>query len=153
MRPGRRVAIDFGQSRIGLAVSDQQAILASPLGTFPNGDDLSELLQSIPDGVIEVYVGLPTSLKGDNTVSTTSAVAFASQVQKALNLPVRLVDERLTTSLSHSRMREVGRSQRESKRFIDQLAAVAILESAMNAEKLTGQIPGVSVEDWKSQND
>ncbi|NBW73794.1 MAG: Holliday junction resolvase RuvX [Microbacteriaceae bacterium] len=153
MRPGRRVAIDFGQSRVGLAVSDQQAILASPLGTFPNSDDLSEIIQSIPEDVIEVYVGLPTSLKGGKTASTSSAVAFASQMQKALNLPVRLVDERLTTSLSHARMREVGKSQRESKGFIDQLAAVAILESAMTAERLTGQIPGVSVEDWKSQND
>lgn len=146
--------MDYGESRIGLAKSDSEAILASPVATLLNNDDvLAHVLELIPDSCLEIYVGLPLNLQNDITVSTKSAVSFAIRLAAQTNKPVRLIDERLTTSIANSQLRELGINQKKARANIDQLAAVAILEYALNMERNTGRIPGKSLDEWIKAND
>lgn len=146
--------MDYGESRIGLAKSDSEAILASPVATLLNNDDvLTHVLELIPDSCLEIYVGLPLNLHNDITVSTKSAVSFAIRLAAQTNKPVRLIDERLTTSIANSQLRELGINQKKARANIDQLAAVAILEYALNMERNTGIIPGKSLDEWIKAND
>ena len=146
--------MDYGESRIGLAKSDSEAILASPVATLLNNDDvLTHVLELVPDSCLEIYVGLPLNLQNDITVSTKSAVAFAMRLAAQTNKPVRLIDERLTTSIANSQLRELGINQKKARANIDQLAAVAILEYALNMERSTGRIPGKSLDEWIKAND
>lgn len=150
MRPGKRLAIDVGRKRIGVAISDVNGILASPLQNVVSAE---ELVQLLPDDLLEIYVGLPLNLAGTSTASTELAIDFALELSKAVEIPVRLVDERMTTAMANQQLREIGKSQKDARSTIDQMAAVAILEYAMQLERNTGKEPGVSLEDWRDSND
>ena len=158
MRPGRRLAIDVGKARVGIAISDPHAILASPVTTIDREslvDNLEQLFQSVEDfnALLEIYVGLPLNMSGLITPSTLDAVQFAQRLAEATAVPVLLVDERLTTSLSNAHLREIGKSQKVARSTIDQMAAVAILEYAFQVERNTGAIPGLSLEEWRRTNE
>ncbi len=144
MRIGKRVAIDVGAVRNGMAVSDKDGILASPLATVAS---IEECIDLIDDSVIEIYVGLPLNLRGVATKSTARALKFAQALANSLSIPIRLIDERLTTALANTQLREVGKSQKEAKATVDQMAAVAILEFALLIERNTGAQPGKSLEE------
>jgi putative Holliday junction resolvase len=150
LRPGRRIAIDVGTKRIGVAVSDFHGILASPLATINAEQEVSvvwnEILENAPEEFLEVYVGLPIGLSGNETKSTENATDFASKLASLVTIPVYLVDERLSTSLANQQLREVGKSQRDARSSIDQMAAVAILEYALDIERNSGKTPGSLVE-------
>jgi len=158
LRPGRRLAIDVGKARIGLAISDVHGILASPLATLArsdyeaNPDFLFTLVVDFPD-LLEIYIGLPLNLQGRSTSSTEDAVEFAQSLSAITNVPIRLVDERMTTAISNQQIRELGKSQKEARSTIDQMAAVAILEYAFQIERNSTKVPGLSLEEWRSQND
>lgn len=157
LRSGRRLAVDVGKVRVGLALSDFHGILASPLATVIRTDDLSNCineivaLSSAEDSLLECYVGAPINLKGEQTASTSDAVEFASLLQEFLEVPVRLIDERLSTSLANTQLKQVGKSQKQARATIDQMAAVAILEYALSVEKASGNQPGLSIADWKEK--
>ena len=158
MRPGRRLAIDVGKARVGVAISDPHAILASPVTTLDREslvDNLELLFQSVEDfnTLLEIYVGLPLNMAGLITPSTLDAVQFAQRLAEATAVPILLVDERLTTSLSNAHLREIGKSQKDARSTIDQMAAVAILEYAFQVERNTGAIPGLSLEEWRRTNE
>lgn len=158
MRPGRRLAIDVGAARVGIAISDQHAILASPLVTLQRvnlDNSFSELFESVDnfDDILEIYIGLPLNLAGEKTQSTLDAVSFAKELYKQTDKPVLLIDERLTTSLSNQRLREVGKSQKDARSTIDQMAAVAILEYAFLVENNSNARPGQSLEEWSAANE
>jgi putative Holliday junction resolvase len=87
------------------------------------------------------------------TPSTLDAVQFAQRLAEATAVPVLLVDERLTTSLSNAHLREIGKSQKDARSTIDQMAAVAILEYAFQVERNAGAIPGLSLEEWRRTNE
>ena len=93
----------------------------------------------------EVLVGLPLNMRGEDTASTQDAREFAAAVAAASTLPVRLVDERLSTVSAHAALRSSGRSQRSSRSIIDQVAAVVLLQQALDIEKSTGRPPGTPV--------
>ena len=158
MRTGRRLAIDVGKVRVGLAISDFHGILASPLTTIPR-DSLSESLELLFSSVeefedlLEIYVGLPINMKGEMTSSTQDALLLADQVASATKVPVRLIDERLTTSLANQQLRSLGKSQKDARSSIDQMAAVAILEYAFQVEANSNAAPGISLEEWREEND
>ena len=158
MRTGRRLAIDVGKVRVGLAISDFHGILASPLTTIAR-EDLSEnieaLICSVDDfeELLEIYVGLPINMKGEMTSSTYDAILVASQISNSTSIPVRLVDERLTTSLANQQLRSLGKSQKDARSTIDQMAAVAILEYAFQIEANGNTAPGISLEEWREEND
>jgi putative Holliday junction resolvase len=159
VRTGRRLAVDVGQARIGLAISDFHGILASPLFTLQRKEDLSasiaELLEfaNVEGPVIEIYVGLPTNLKGISTPSTLDAVSFAEAIAASTEIPVLLIDERFSTSLANSQLKEIGKSQKSARSTIDQMAAVAILEYALSIERSSGENPGISTADWRASNE
>ena len=159
LRIGRRLAIDVGQARIGLAISDFHGILASPLATVQANEDLYSVCSEIMDvaerdgELLEIYVGIPINLQGKSTASTLSALAFAEALANQTNTPVYLLDERLTTSLANAQLKEVGKSQKDARSTIDQMAAVAILEYALTVEKQSGQRPGLEISDWRRENE
>lgn len=147
MRHGRRIAVDSGTARIGVAASTVDGILSSPLATVTVSDQAtSELVKLITDcEAIEVYVGLPLNLAGNFTKSTDQAIELARKLDELLDVEVRLVDERLSTRAAQSQLHFSGKNSRQSRSLIDAAAASLILEDAIAFEKATGQKPGKAV--------
>jgi putative Holliday junction resolvase len=147
MRTGVRVGIDVGKARIGVARSDAHAMLATPIETVPRaatGDaDIRRILEIARDlEPIEIVVGLPLALSGGHTASTDDAVTFATALATASGFPVRLVDERLSTVSAHSALRTSGKAQKGSRGVVDQIAAVIILQHALDVERGSAVPPG-----------
>ena len=156
MRNGRRLAVDAGKARVGLAISDQDGILAVPFETVARLESLADTGEAVAKAIddysfIEVYVGLPLSLSGLPTPSTTDAVSLAQAISAATHLPVRLIDERLTTVSAAANLRLAGRNAKNSRSVIDQESAAIILEQALSGERSTGNPPGVALEDYVNQ--
>jgi putative Holliday junction resolvase len=149
-RLGRRIGVDFGVARIGVAVSSVDGIISSPLATLQNNDEaLSGLLDLISEQEpIEIYVGLPLNLQGEHTQSTVLAIAFAKQLFQSGVTNLRLVDERMSTRAAQSQLHASGKNSRQSKGVIDAAAATLIVESALSYERATGQIPGIDVSEF-----
>lgn len=157
MRSGRRIAFDVGMARIGVAVSDPQGILASPREFIKRDQNQSTTLELMLKVVaqeepIEIYVGLPLNLQNKQTLSTQDAVGIASGLQQKCDVPVRLVDERMTTRIASSAMSGLGKTTREQRGTIDSAAAAVILEHALQFERANGQIPGTSLGAFDSGN-
>jgi putative holliday junction resolvase len=144
MRPGVRLAVDPGQVRIGVAACDPQARLAVPVETVPRGPgDLARLADLVAErAAIEVVVGLPRSLSGADGPAAGRAREFATALAAAVGVPVRLVDERLTTVSATRQLQAAGRSSRQQRDVVDQAAAVVLLQDALDTERATGQLPG-----------
>ena len=159
LRPGRRLAVDVGQARVGLAVTDIHAILASPLATVARLKSTTDSVDAVflalseVGEVLEIYVGVPINLQGKSTLSTDDALSFAGVLQEASGLEVRLIDERLTTSMANNQLKQIGKSQKDARSTIDQMAAVAILEFALSVVKNTGLAPGLSIQEWRERNE
>ncbi|MCU1417199.1 MAG: ruvX, partial [Schumannella sp.] len=100
---------------------------------------------------VEIVVGLPISLSGRDTASTTDAREFARALAQAVGVPVRLVDERLSTVTAQRNLREAGRRARGSRPVIDQAAAVIILQNALDFERSATRPPGAPVDPHESQ--
>ena len=148
MRAGVRLGVDVGTVRIGLARSDPHGVLALPVVTVPRGSgDVAEIVrQSSEFDAMEIIVGLPLAMSGGDSASTRDARDFAARLATAVpGIDVRLVDERLTTVSAHQVLRASGRSSRTSRPVIDQVAAVIILQHALDAERTGGALPGAVV--------
>jgi putative Holliday junction resolvase len=143
MRSGVRLGVDVGRARIGIARSDLHGMLATPVATVPRGDgDIAEIHRLAREiEVSEVIVGLPLSLSGASTASTEDARQFAEQLAST-GLTVRLVDERLSTVSANQALRANGRTARNSRSVVDQVAAVIILQHALDVERSRGVAPG-----------
>lgn len=148
MRRGARLAIDPGGARIGVATCDPGGLLATPLETVPAGPGQWERLVGLVDEVdaVEVVVGLPLRLSGEEGPAAAGARLFADELARRLCVPVRLVDERLTTRAATRGLRSAGRSSRSGRAVVDQAAAVELLQGALDAERATGRAPGEPVE-------
>ena len=93
-----------------------------------------------------VYVGLPRHLSGSEGAASQAARAYAVQLAQAISpVPVRMVDERMSTVSAHQALHASGRSGRSHRQVVDQAAAVVILQSALDAESATGRRPGERV--------
>ena len=128
----RILAVDWGERRIGLAVSDPLGILATGLPTLEIRGE-AEAVARVADtirtvGAESVVVGLPLTLSGGRGSSAIAAERFARLIEEASGVPVALYDERLTSALAERRMRETGAHTRGRKGKVDQGAAVALLE-------------------------
>ena len=145
---GRRLAIDFGDVRIGLAVSDTTALVASPLRTIQNRVDnvvaLNQEITSIvlDDAISVVYIGLPIHLSGGEGTSTEKVRHFAQELRSYIgsHIEMRLVDERLSTKSAISQAKSIGKKL--TREDVDQMAAVAILEFALQWESSSGRLAG-----------
>ena len=148
-RRGVRLGVDVGKARVGVARCDPDGMLAVPVETVPRNEASVARITALANeyDAFEVLVGLPVSLSGGDTASTADARAFAGELATATGRPVRLVDERLSTVSAHAALRESGRSQRSSRRIVDQVAAVVLLQQAIDVEKGTGTPAGVLMSD------
>jgi putative holliday junction resolvase len=151
MEKGRRLAIDVGSVRIGLAICDPDGILSSPIPALGRSNELMDTLQLVSElvaenSVIEVYVGDPISLSGGQSASTRDAREFAEKLAAQISVPIRLVDERLTTVTASAKLRISGKDAKQSRSFIDSASAVEILEQALATIRVSGKAPGQLVE-------
>ena len=141
MREGRRLAFDYGDVRIGVAQSDRSGILASPLVTvLAQSASLSKELREIIEESDPIYLvlGLPKNLSGAGSAKVESVRNFAQLLREVTDLPIYFVDERLTTVSAARSLKAAGRNTRDARLEIDMAAAVSILESALNSERLQG---------------
>ena len=150
------MGVDVGNARVGLALCDPDGILATPLKTLrrdlkKNSDRrvLRKLIEV--NEVTEVFVGLPKTMRGGESPSTLMAREYAEALVQELaaddaSVPVWLVDERLTTVSAHRSLHEAGVSSREFKTMVDQVAAVNILQHAVDTLKAGQHLAGYRVE-------
>ena len=145
MRHGVRLGLDPGDARIGVARSDPTGFLATPLETVRRGSgDVRRIVRLAAEAeAVEVVVGLPRSLSGGEGPAAAKTRSWASTLARALApLPVRLVDERLTTVSAEAMLRDRGVKGRARRAVVDQAAAVVILQQALDTERATGTPPG-----------
>jgi putative pre-16S rRNA nuclease len=150
VRPGVRLGIDPGDARIGVARCDPSGIIATPVETVRRGKgDLSRIAAiAAEEGAVEVVVGLPRSLQGGEGPAAAKVRQFATALARRLApVPVRLVDERLTTVSAEAMLRDRGRKGRGRRAVVDQAAAVLILQTALDSERISGVAPGETVEE------
>lgn len=148
MRLGVRLGVDVGSVRVGVARSDDGGVMASPLCTIRRdvkyGTDLDQLADLVDDhNVVEVIVGLPLTLDGKARIAAVKATEFAQELADLISpVSVRMVDERLSTTIAHNAMQSAGKNSRQRRPLVDQAAAVVILDTALDVERATGQPPG-----------
>lgn len=135
---GRRLGIDVGAVRVGVALSDPAPMLAAPLVTLPRDErdrsDVGTLVGLVAEHeVVEIVVGLPKTLAGKTGVAAESAIAYAELLGERVTVPVRLADERLTTVSAGRMLSDRGVRGRKQRGVIDQAAAVAILQTWLDA--------------------
>ena len=138
MERGRRIAFDYGDVRIGVAVSDPDSILASPLITLKTVDkNLTKQISAILDDIkpVAIYVGRPVLLSGKEGTSTDKVVGFIEILRAITQVPIEMIDERMSTISAARNLRDAGHKAKDSKNAIDMAAAVAILEFALEIEK------------------
>jgi putative holliday junction resolvase len=138
MERGRRIAFDYGDARIGVAATDQDSILVSPITTLATSSrnlfkDIAEIFEEV--NPIAVYVGKPTNLNGVDSTATSKVLNFVEDLKKITEIPISLVDERMSTVSASRSLREAGLDSKKSKSIIDMAAAVGILEFAITMEK------------------
>ena len=138
MERGRRIAFDYGDVRIGVAASDQDSILVSPITTLATSSrnlfkEIAEIFEEV--NPIAVYVGKPTNLSGVDSIATSKVLNFVNDLKKITEIPISLVDERMSTVSASRSLREAGLDSKKSKSIIDMAAAVGILEFAITMEK------------------
>jgi putative Holliday junction resolvase len=134
---GRLLAVDWGERRIGLAVSDPSGMIASPVGFIVRRagkrPPIAELVRRGAELAVEGWVvGLPLDGNGDDTPRATEARSVAAELTKRTGLPARLVDERFTTAAALRAIREMGGSTRGRKGDVDALAATFLLQHALS---------------------
>ncbi|WP_247040178.1 Holliday junction resolvase RuvX [Arthrobacter rhizosphaerae] len=152
---GIKLGVDVGTVRVGVAVCDRDGILATPLRTLERNAKknidvriLAGLAAEL--GAVEIFVGLPRTLKGEEHASARMAEDYAGLLVEALEhagfeVPVRLIDERLSTVTAHRNLHAAGMSSRNHRKVVDQVAAAGILQHAIDMQKARGTDVGSRV--------
>ena len=157
-RPGVRIGIDVGSVRIGVSRTDPDAVLAVPVTTVARPrrgsaarTDLMELATIVAEhDPLELVVGLPVTLQGQEGPAAAAVRAYVAELvaeldERHIDVPVRLVDERLSTAVASRHLRAAGRDSRSGRAVIDQAAAVVIVQDTIDFERATGRAPGTVV--------
>jgi putative Holliday junction resolvase len=143
---GRRLGVDVGKVRVGVALSDPDGILASPLVTVPRDmgaaadsvpADIAELVRLVREHeAVQVVVGLPVRLDGSEGTAAIDIRAYAERLAGAVgHVPVVLADERMSTVVASRRLAERGVRGKRQRAVVDQAAAVEILQSWLDAQR------------------
>lgn len=142
----------MGDARVGIAQSDLDGIIASPVDTFARETSAAQLQRHIVEtGASRIYVGLPRNMDGSEGAAASKARAFIDELCALEPLEgegeyeVFLIDERLTTVSAHRALSASGRRMKNHRSVVDQVAAVMILQSALDQEKARGTTAG---EQW-----
>lgn len=152
MRRGVRLGVDVGSVRVGLAACDPAGLVASPVETLARDaaglSDVRRIAAEVLEReAIEVVVGLPLSMSGREGPAAAAARGYAAQIaRRVAPAPVRLVDERLSTVSAHQALHAAGRRGRSQRQVVDQVAAVIVLQQALDAERSSGRAPGSLVD-------
>jgi putative Holliday junction resolvase len=152
---GPKLGVDVGRVRVGLAGSDRDGLLATPVRTLARdvkrNSDLRILVREARErGAVEIFVGLPKNLSGHEAESARMARDYAqlladALVREGIEAPVRLIDERLSTVSAHRSLRQAGLSTRDHRKVVDQVAAVEILQHAIDMQRSLGRDVGDQV--------
>jgi putative holliday junction resolvase len=152
---GTKLGVDVGLARVGLAGSDPGGILATPIRTLKRdakkNSDIRVLVREAAErSAVQVFVGLPRTMKGGESASTQMAREYADLLAQALAdadlaVSVNLIDERLTTVSAHRTLHSAGMSSREHRKVVDQVAAVEILQQALDMQRALGRDVGSPV--------
>jgi putative holliday junction resolvase len=128
------LALDLGRARIGVAISDELQLLAHPLETTPADDQAtSRLAQIIREKKVDhVVVGIPRQMNGQIGAAATEALRFVEKLRTILPCPVVTWDERLTTVAAHRALRDAGKKTRDTRNYVDQVAAQMILQGYLD---------------------
>ena len=142
---GRRLGVDVGKVRVGVAMSDPDGILATPLETVQRDlsgkdtvpSDIARIGALVDENmIVEVIVGLPVTLNGTESFAAAESRAYASLLEKSLvDVPVWFADERLTTAMASRRLAERGVKGKRRKAVVDQAAAVEILQQWLDQQR------------------
>ncbi|WP_261561522.1 Holliday junction resolvase RuvX [Frankia tisae] len=149
VRPGVRIGVDVGSVRVGVAASDPGGVLAVPVTTLArdkrHNADIEQLVQIARDRqAVEVVVGLPRQMSGQEGQAVRVVRRYVEVLaERIAPVPVRFVDERLTTVAAHRRMAERGVRSRARRSLVDQEAAVQILQHDLDSRRRRGDVPGV----------
>ena len=138
MQRGRRIAFDYGDIRIGVAVCDPDGIISSPLAVLATEKkNLATEIQAIfaEYEPVQIFIGLPKQLSGIESVSAEKARSFGDLLAEITDVEITYIDERLSTVSAQSKLREAGKSAKESKELIDAMAAVEILELGLQSAR------------------
>lgn len=132
----RVLGIDHGDVRIGIAMSDETAFLASPLTTIQNGKTaIGEIVALIVEHKIEtIVIGLPLNMNGSCGPATEKVRKFAAKLSAKTDVPIIELDERLTTVAAHDALREAGLDGKKRKGVVDMAAAQIILQDYLDAQ-------------------
>jgi putative Holliday junction resolvase len=148
MRRGRRLGVDVGDVRIGVATCDPDGLIATPLETVAAGPASVDRLAALATEheVIELIIGLPISLSGTEGPAAAKVRAFATELAaRVAPVPIRLIDERMSTMAAQGQLRASGRPGKKQRAVIDQVAATVILQSALDIERTQGTAAGERV--------
>jgi putative Holliday junction resolvase len=137
-RLGRRIAFDYGDVRIGVAICDPDGLLATPLDVLQSKDPnlfvkINELVQEYEP--VKFYIGDPKQLSGAVSLSAEKALKFAELLSSKFDIEIAMVDERLSTVSASRQLRDAGIDAKSAKNLIDSAAAVAILEQGLSIDK------------------
>jgi putative Holliday junction resolvase len=134
---GRRLGIDYGQAKVGLAICDNEGLVATPLTTLKNDKSLFSNLENIiaENNVVGIFLGKPKHLSGVEGATVELVSGFAQRCSETFELPITFVDERLTSGGAEKLLKAAGKNSKEQRFLVDQLAAVAILELGIQIEK------------------
>jgi putative Holliday junction resolvase len=143
---GRWMAIDWGERRIGLAISDPTGTIASPAGAIERRAGkrapIAELVRRATAlEALGIVMGLPLDGEGEDTPRSIECRRVAHELARRTSLPVALVDERFTTAVALRAVREMGGKTRERKADVDALAATVLLQQAMRMQVLPSVDP------------
>lgn len=129
----RLMGIDFGEVRIGIALSDPLQIISQPFLVIPNNDDTISEIQKIikTEEVSKIILGLPLNLDGDDTKKTLEVREFAEMLTNSVDVPVTFWDERYTSVEANEHLKKMGYTIAESRKVIDKVAASIILKNYM----------------------
>lgn len=139
MNEERILAIDFGTKRIGLAVTDPLNIFAYPLVTLQNDSKFFDRLIKITDeyNVVKIILGYPVKESGEESSGTQLVLKFKEEIEKKINLPVELIDERYSSSIAKERILQsvASKKKRRDKSLLDKNSAAVILEDYLRTIK------------------
>jgi putative Holliday junction resolvase len=131
------LGIDFGAARIGIAISDELQLLAHPLETISGGKNAAARIAEIvrEKKIDKVVVGMPRNMDGSFGAAASKAVQFVEKLRTVVSCQVVTWDERLTTVAAHRELREAGRKTRETRGYVDQVAAQMILQGYLDWQR------------------
>jgi putative Holliday junction resolvase len=136
------LGIDFGRSRIGVAISDELRLLAHPLETIPAGKNAAKRIAEIvrERKIDHVVVGLPRNMDGTFGAAASEAQKFVQELRALIPRDITTWDERLTTVAAHRALREAGKKTRATRGYVDQVAAQMILQGYLDRQQEAARV-------------